>query len=107
MLRILSRIAVAALAVVALAATTAVARPAVDAPTRHAVPSEFPPRPVLDRPSAPPSSQLAVTPAARPAARADHGVDWATIGLGLGGGLMVTGTAVAIASRTRRVAHEV
>jgi hypothetical protein len=105
MIRTLARLAVAALAVAALAAPTAVARP--DAPPRHAVPSEFPPRPVLDRPSAPASSQPAAAPATPAGRHADHGVDWAAIGLGLAGGLLVTGSAVAIATRTRPTAPEV
>ena len=101
MIRTLSRIAIVSLAVVALAAPAAVARP--DAPSAHAVTSEFLPRPVLDRPSAPASSQPAGAPAKAPARHTADGVDWTPIGIGLVGGLLIVGAAVGVVGRARRV----
>ena len=102
MTRTLSRIAALSLALVALAAPTALARP--DAPAHRAA-AEFAPRPVLDRPSAPPSTRLAAKPPATAAKATGHGTDWAPIGISLAAGLLAAGAAAGIATRTRRTAR--
>ena len=107
MSRTLSRIAILSLALAALAAPTALARP--DAPAgaahRSTASPEFVQRPVLDRPSSPPSSQAAATPAAAPARARGHDADWTAIGISLAAGLLAVGAAAGIASRTRRTAR--
>jgi len=100
MTRTLTRIAALSLALVALAAPTALARP--DAPAHRAT-AEFAQRPVIDRPSAPPSTRLAAKPPATPAT--GHGTDWAPIGISLAAGLLAAGAAAGIATRTRRTAR--
>jgi hypothetical protein len=93
----ITRATALALAIAALAAPTALARPA-DVPARSAGPSAFPTRPVLDRPSAPASPRPDTTPNV---VVDDNGSDWATIGLGVGGGLLAVGAIAGVAGRTR------
>jgi hypothetical protein len=97
MRRNLIRIATLSLALVALGAPAAVARPAADPapPVQHA--AQFPERPVLDRSPVTPDSP------AKPAPPARGGVDWDTIGLFGGIGLVAVGAlAGAAAARVRR-----
>jgi hypothetical protein len=116
MTRTLVRTTAVALATAALAAPTALARP--DAPpavARSTVPalhkglhtaesSRFATRPVLDRNATQPSqpSQPSAPPVTVTVARADHHVDWATIGIGIGGSLIVVGAVALINDRMRR-----
>lgn len=105
MTRSLSRITSLSLALVALAAPTAVARPDARAThsNRSAGSSGFPQRPVLDRnPSPPSSSQPTAAPGAALGGPADHGTDWATIGISLAAGLLTVGGAAGVARRTHR-----
>ncbi|HYH88987.1 MAG TPA: hypothetical protein VEX67_07120 [Solirubrobacteraceae bacterium] len=107
---IITRTAPIALAAAALVAPSASARPA-EAPTaeragveqhkqarRTTKASEFPTRPVLDRPSYPPNSWADAVPNAP----ADRGNTSATIGLGLAAGLLAAVAIAGIARRTRR-----
>ena len=95
----ITRATTLALAIAVFAAPTALARPA-DVPARYAGPGEFPTRPVLDRPSAPTNSRPNT---ARNVPANNAGGDWATIGLGLAGSVLVVGAVAGIAGRTRHV----
>ena len=110
-----------AIAIAALAAPTALARPADPPPavtkaaaaakqqqdTRPADTAGYPTRPVIDRPSAPPTARPDITP--KPAARsditrepaADNGIAWTTISLGIAGSLLAIGAIAGITRRTR------
>jgi hypothetical protein len=103
MRRTLIRTATLSLAVVALAAPTAGARPADPPPTpqqrlAQAEAESFAVRPVLDR------SPVAPDSAVKPVPQRDSGVDWDTIGLFGGIGLLalaaLAGVAVARLRRT-------
>jgi hypothetical protein len=113
MTRTLVRTTAVALATAALAAPTALARPDAAVPAaKAAVPAlhkgvhradsnGFATRPIIDRspaqPDQAPSSPLTVS-----VAPTDHGIDWATIGIGIAGSLLAVG---GIALITERVRH--
>jgi hypothetical protein len=113
MTRTLVRTTAVALAAAALAAPTALARP--DAATPVAKPAapaphqglpqvhanRFAERPIIDRSPVQPDRAPA-SPAAVSLAPTDHGIDWATIGIGVAGSLFALG---AIALITDRVRH--
>jgi hypothetical protein len=111
MTRRIIRTATTAIAIAALAAPTALARP--DAPpaaakinaaatrtqdVRSADTDSYPTRPVLDRPSAPPTARPEITP--KPVA--DDGTPWTTIAIAIVGSLLAIGAIAGITSRTRR-----
>jgi hypothetical protein len=116
MTRSILRTITTAIAIAALAAPTALARPA-DMPPANAVEQhkqarvtanadEFPSRPVIDRPSAPPTALPDIPPqstsgsTAQPAA--GDGTAWTTIAIGIAGGLLAIGAIAGITTRTRR-----
>ena len=118
MTRPLVRTATVALATAAFAAPSALARPDVSPPVakptvpaqhkqgaRPADTNRFATRPVLDRPSTSPNSRPS-RPSSPPVtvsvAPADRGIDWATIGIGVGASLLAFGAIAGIAGRTRR-----
>jgi hypothetical protein len=104
-----------AIAIAALAAPTALARPA-DMPPAVAKATaqdkqdarsdvdEFPTRPVIDRPSAPPTARRDIPPqsalGSTPQPAADDGIAWTTIAIA--GGLLAIGAIAAVTTRTRR-----
>ena len=96
--------AVITIATAALAAPAALARPA-DMPSAVAKTaaeerkqaSQYPTRPIIDRPSYPPNKQAA---AITPEPPADSGVAWSMLGLGTAG-LLAAATIAAVVSRTR------
>ena len=116
--RSIIRTATTAIAIAALAAPTALARPADTPPAvakaaaaakqdaRSAAADGFPTRPVIDRPSAPPTARVDVTPNPAPDTApkpvADDGTAWTTIAIGIAGTLLAIGTIAGITSRTRR-----
>jgi hypothetical protein len=87
---ILTRTAAVALAISALAAPAAFARPDVTPAARNAGTKGFATRPVIDRNPTSPSSLVPVAPA-------DRGIDWATIAIGIAGGLLAVGAIAGIA----------
>jgi hypothetical protein len=102
MTRSLVRTAALALAITALAAPTAFARPDMTLAAghaqgaRHADANGFAPRPIIDRnPSAPVTVSFA----------SDRGIDWATVGIGVGGSLLAVGAIAGIVAYGRRAAH--
>jgi hypothetical protein len=105
MTRSLARITAVALAITALAAPTALARPDVTPAAthaqgaRHAVSNQFAARPIVDRNAAAPSSAPVTVSVA------DHGIDWATIGIGIAGSLLAVGAIAGLAAHSRRAAH--
>jgi hypothetical protein len=113
MTRTLLRTTALALATAALAAPTALARPDAAPPVAKAtVPAlhkglhkaatnRFATRPVLDRNPAQPSRPSS-PPVTVSVVSADRGIDWTTIGIGIGGSLIAVG---AIALITDRVRH--
>lgn len=112
MTRTIVRTATLALTVAALTAPTALARPDAGGPAaaRHLAggrpaTSHFAARPVLDRPSTTQPSVPAARPVTVSVASADHGIDWATIGIGIAGSLLAVGAFAGITSRTRRAHH--
>jgi hypothetical protein len=116
MTRSLFRTTAIALATAALAAPTALARPDVAShvarptvPALHkglhkAATTRFATRPVLDRNPAQPA-QPSSPPVTVSVARADRGVDWATIGIGVAGSLLAVGAIALITDRMRRAGH--
>src|SRR5215218_4045849 len=101
--RSIIRTATTAIAIAALAAPTALARP--DAPSataktnaadqrtqgiRSADTNGYPTRPVIDRPSAPPTAGPDIT--SEPVA--EDGTAWTTIAIGIVGSLLVIGATV-------------
>jgi hypothetical protein len=96
MTRTIVRIAALALATAALAAPTALARPDVTPAPAHV--TQFVTRPVVDRNPVSPSSE----PVTVSVSRADRGIDWATIGIGVALSLVAVGAISGIANRTRR-----
>jgi hypothetical protein len=117
MTRTLLRTTALALAAAALAAPTALARPDAPRPVATAaVPAlhkglhkaatrRFATRPVLDRNPADRSLAQPVQPSSPPVtvsvASADKGIDWTTIGIGIGGSLIAVGALALITDRTR------
>jgi hypothetical protein len=106
-----------AIAIAALAAPTALARPADTPPAKATAATQqqdarsgatdgYPERPVIDRPSAPPSARpdTAPNPArdVTPQPVADDAIAWTTIAIGIAGGLLAIGAIAGITSRTRR-----
>ena len=118
--RSIIRTATTAIAIAALAAPSALARPADMPPAvtkaaaaaqrtqdvRSADADGFPTRPVIDRPSAPPTARAEVTPKpVRDVTRtpvADDGIASTTIAVGIAGALLAIGAIAGIMSRTRR-----
>jgi hypothetical protein len=108
MTRTIVRTAAVALAIAALAAPTALARPdsaARTAPAQHLAAArpatnQFAPRPVLDRNPTPPD-QASSSPVTVSVAPADRGIDWTTIGIGIGGSLLAVGAVALITTRVR------
>ena len=99
MTRTLTGAVIAALATAALATPVALARPADVPPSaaRSADAVTFPTRPVLDRPSAPPSApRQTEVPAV-----ADDGPAWPAILAGVAAILLAAGVLSTIASRAR------
>jgi hypothetical protein len=112
-----------AIAIAALVAPSALARPADTPPAvakaaaaakrtqdaRSADADGFPTRPVIDRPSAPPTARAEVTPQpvrdVTPQPAADDGIAWTTIAIGIAGGLLAIGAIAGITTRTRRTAR--
>lgn len=119
MTRPLVRTATVALATAAFAAPSALAQPLYVSPSvakpaapaqhkqgaRPADTNRFATRPVLDRPSTSPHSRPnrpSSPPVTVSVAPADRGIDWATIGIGVGASLLAFGAIAGIAGRTRR-----
>jgi hypothetical protein len=106
MTRRIVRTAAIAIAVAALAAPTALARPAdlppalAKAAQQQEQAREFPTRPIIDRPSYPPSKRPATAQAAAtPSTPADAGTSWITIAA-IAAGLLAIG---GIATGARRL----
>jgi hypothetical protein len=104
---IIIRTATTAIAIATLAAPTALARPDaaklnVAATRTQDVRSPdadgYPTRPVLDRPSAPPTARPDITP--KPVV--EDSTPWTTIAVAIVGSLLAIGAIAGIASRTRR-----
>ena len=98
--------AVIAIATAALAAPAALARPADLPPAvakttaeQHKQASQYPTRPIIDRPSYPPSTQVTAA-TTTPEPPADSGVAWSMLGLGTAG-LLAAAAIAAVVSRTR------
>jgi hypothetical protein len=108
MTRRIIRTATIAIAIAALAAPTALARPAdpSEAVLKAAAAAEQQQNPrspdaiAATRPA--PESRSSTRADTTPTAAVDRGIGWATIGIGIAGGLLAIGAIAAIAGRTRR-----